>query len=96
MKLCYFANNSELTRSGARHQEGVSLLHSPHSPCGRGCHSKERQFARLVWGTAYDNGLLRLMLHSVRYSTFPLTTPFALSALWKKSRYGADPTKTDR
>lgn len=60
------------------------LLHSPHSPCDRGCHSKERQLARLVWGTAYDNGLLRLMLRSVRYSTFPLTTPFALSALWKK------------
>ena len=32
----------------------------------------------LVWASTYVNGLLRHTLRSVRYSTFPLTIPFAV------------------
>ena len=44
----------------------------------------------LVW--AYVNGLLRHMLRPVRYSTFPLTTPFACS-LDEAGGAGAEPPK---
>jgi len=73
-------------------------LYSPHSPCGRGSHVKGYGNLAVQCGARLTSmGFCGICSHAplVRYSTIPLTTPFALSALWRRPGRGAWPRKAD-
>lgn len=73
-------------------------MHSPHSPCGRGSHVKGHGNLAVQCGVRLMSmGFCGICSHAllVHYSTFPLTTPFALSALWRRPGRGAGPAKAD-